>query len=79
MDFTRGIDGDEAMNEIIAQDSNANAQAELDSTEDPSSYLNLDGEGNPTNAPSNTTVDPNNVIEYYWIIALKYAPYIRYY
>ena len=56
MSFTRGINDDEAMNEIIAQGSNANAEAELDSVEDPNSYLYLDGEGKPTKAPSNPTV-----------------------
>ena len=56
MSFTCGDDDDEAMNEIIAQGSNANAEAKLDSAEDPNSYLNLDGEGDPTDAPSNTTV-----------------------
>ena len=44
------------MNEIIAQGSNANAEAELDSADDPSLYLNLDGEGDPIDAQSNPTV-----------------------
>ena len=56
MSFNRDHQDDEAMNQIIAQGSNANAGAELELDLDPSSYLNLDGEGDPTDAPSNPTV-----------------------
>ena len=57
MSFNRDHQDDEAMNEIIAQGSNANVGAELESDPDPSSYLNLDAEGDdPIDAHSNPQV-----------------------
>lgn len=44
-----------------------------DSTEDPDSYINLEG-GDPTNAPSNTTEDPANINEIIRVLVIKYIP-----
>jgi hypothetical protein len=44
-----------------------------DSTEDPDSYINLEG-GDPTNAPSNTIEDSANINEIIHVLVIKYIP-----